>query len=602
MSNAENQNKKDKINMSSYIPANVKWNFITGVLFAFLASLAEMARPEVIARCIDSLHILHGTTQSLNLKQLSSMLGLAALVIIAITFLNQLFKYLCQIFAIRAGENFVRNIRDLLFSHILKLPASWHSTHQTGDMIQRCTMDTNEIKVFITEQLINLLTMLVTIIMALVFIFSKDYRLALFAFISIPIMVGYSFYFHQKIGQAYLACENEDSKLSVIAQDNLTGIRIIRAFGMESKEKERFARQNAYATDKWIALDRFLCIFWVVADIITGLTMMGYLALGSYICVQGQLSLGNFTAAISYLIILIQPVRQMGRALSEMSKAEVSLRRIDEIMQAPEEKMLGQLMDTDKENALFQQDIVFEHVTFGYQPGSPVLEDLSFTIHAGETLGILGNTGSGKSTIAELLTGMYEPDQGDILIGGCSVKELNKDLLRKQVGLASREGLLFSRSIQENLLIGFSQENREGQLEERLRQDVQAACLDEAIQTFPDGLDTLVGERGVTLSGGQKQRAIIARTLLLDTPILILDDVLSAVDTATDAKIRENLKQYRQDKTVVIISHRVQSLMDADHILVLEEGHAVEYGNHDVLMKRSGLYRKVYELQEGSHV
>lgn len=585
--------------MKKYIPSNVKWNFSVGVLFAFLASLAEMLRPEVVARTIDTIAGVRVAKEMLNPQYVGKVLGIAALSIIGITILHQVLRYCCQIFAIRAGENFVRNIRDMLFSHILKLPASWHSSHQTGDMIQRCTMDTNEIKVFITEQLINLLTMILTILVSLFFIFTKDYRLAIFAFVSIPIMVGYSFYFHQKIGVAYLACEEEDSKLSVIAQDNLMGIRIIRAFGMEKKEKDRFANQNSFSTDKWIKLDRFMCIFWVFSDVITGLTMMGFLALGSYICVYKGLTIGNFTAAISYLIIMIQPVRQMGRVLSEMSKSEVSLRRIDEIMEVEEEEMLT---PEEGQELLFRQDISFDHVTFAYQGDHPVIKDLTFTVHAGETLGILGNTGSGKSTVAELLTGMYEPNEGDILFGNCSLTWLPKDLLRKNVSLASREDILFSRSIRENLMIGLLGKNaEENEMEMDLHSAIKASCFDEAMEDFPDGLETMVGERGVTLSGGQKQRAIIARTLLLDTPILIMDDVLSAVDTSTDARIRENLRTYRDGRTVIIIGHRVKSLMDADHILVMDQGRMVEYGTHDELMAMNGHYRKVYDLQEGNH-
>ncbi|MDO4977152.1 MAG: ABC transporter ATP-binding protein [Eubacteriales bacterium] len=593
------QKDQNKIEMKKYIPSNVKWNFLVGVLFAFFAAFAEMLRPEVVARTIDTIAGIRMAEKTLNPQMIGKMLLTAALIIVVITILHQVLRYLCQIFAIRAGENFVRNIRDMLFSHILRLPASWHSSHQTGDMIQRCTMDTNEIKVFITEQLINLMTMILTIIVSLSFIFVKDYRLAIFAFISIPIIVGYSFYFHQKIGIAYLACEEEDSKLSVIAQDNLMGIRIIRAFGMERKEKDRFANQNGFSTEKWIDLDRFMCVYWVFSDVITGLTMMGFLALGSYVCVNKGLTIGNFTAAISYLIIMIQPVRQMGRVLSEMSKSEVSLRRIDEIMQVEEEEMVTL---KEGQEALFHQDLSFEHVTFAYQEDHPVINDLSFTIHAGETLGILGNTGSGKSTIAELLTGMYEVENGQILLGGTNLEWIPKELLRRNVGLASREDILFSRSIRDNLMIGLlGQTTDANEKEERMLSAIEAACFDEAIAGFPEGLDTIVGERGVTLSGGQKQRAIIARTLLLDTPILILDDVLSAVDTSTDAKIRENLRKYRKGRTVIIIGHRVKSLMDADHILVLDQGHMVEYGSHEELMAYNGHYRKVYELQEGSH-
>ena len=578
--------KGEKINMKKYFPADVWRCYAAGMLFALFSSLTELARPEIIARVIDS--AAAGTLDA-------ALLTCGALGVAGVTLLSQIFRYAYQMNTVRGGENFIRHIRDMLFCHILKLPAAWHSTHQTGDMIQRCTRDTEEIKSFLSEQLVNLLTMIITVLLALFFIIRKSLLLAGFAALSIPVMVLYSYRFHESISRAFLECDEAESRLSVIAQDNLTGVQVVRAFCGERTEKARFEAVNNEATEKWIELDKHLVRFWVAADIITGAVMMGYLLLGSAECVYGRLTVGGFVASVSFLIILIQPVRNMGRVLSEMSKANVSLGRIDEIMSEPEEK--------DGENALegeaapMDGDIVFDNVSFAYPDGNGrrVLKNISFRIRAGKTLGILGNTGSGKSTIAELLTGMYYADSGRISIGNNDIRAIRRSWLRRNIGIADQNAMLFGRSIRENLMLAV-----ENAGEEELQAAVETACLDKTVREFPDGLDTIVGERGVTLSGGQRQRAVIARTLLLNTPVLVFDDSLSAVDAATDAQIRAGLEKSRHGRTAVIISHRINTVMNADNIIVMQDGRIAEEGTHAELLRIGGLYSRIFRLQHGT--
>ena len=319
--------------------------------------------------------------------------------------------------------------------------------------------------------------------------------------------------------------------------------------------------------------------------------MLTILCWGCALCVNSTLTVGGLLAVLSYLTMQVRPVRSMGRVLSEMSKAGVSMNRLLEIMASPVERDTPGADEPD-----LSGDVVFDHVSYAY-PGHPeLLHDISFTIPAGTTLGILGGTGSGKSTLAHLLARLYPllPEQGHITVGGRDIQTMRAQWVRKNVGFVLQEPFLFSRSIAENIAITHPQTDLK-----EVRQAARAACLERTVDEFPSGFDTFVGERGVTLSGGQKQRAAIARTLTLHAPILIFDDSLSAVDAETDAEIRANLNRYMGKATVILISHRITTLRSADQILVLENGRITQRGTHQQLAAQPGLYRTICEIQEG---
>ncbi len=527
-----------------------------------------------------------------GMDYLRSHLWIAAVAVIFCTLVAAIMSYLYTLYTVKGGESYVKSMRDQLFGHIEQLSVDWHSEHQTGDIIQRCTTDVEEVKLFLSDMLVTLLFMIITISMCLVFMLLISLRLGLVALCMIPVLVSFSFWFHRKISTSFRECDENEGVLSTIAQENLTGVRVVRAFGRERSEQERFAHQNDIVTGKWENLSKYMCSYWFVGDLLTGALNISVLAWGCALCVDGSLTVGGLLAVLSYLAMLIRPVRNMGRVLSEMSKTGVSMTRLLEIMKAPAE---ADAVDADEPP--MDGEIVFHHVSFAFSGHPELLHDICLTIPAGTTLGILGNTGSGKSTLAHLLARLYPlpAECGSITVGGRDIQSMKAGWVRKNVGFVLQEPFLFSRSIADNIAV-----TRETVDMEEVRRAARAACLEAAVDEFPSGFDTFVGERGVTLSGGQKQRAAIARTLTQNTPILIFDDSLSAVDSETDAMIRENLKKYMEHATVILISHRITTLMASDQILVLEDGRISDRGTHEELIARPGLYQTIYKIQEGS--
>ncbi|MCR5283297.1 MAG: ABC transporter ATP-binding protein/permease, partial [Lachnospiraceae bacterium] len=497
-----------------------------------------------------------------------------------------------------------RRMRDQLFVHIEHLPYAWHGKNHTGDIIQRCTSDVETIKNFLSEQMTSLFRVGILIVIAMYFMIGIHPKMALISGIFIPIVILYSFFFHNRIADSFRHADEEEGILSAIAQENLTGVRVVRAFGREQFERERFEKQNNGYTKMWIRLMGWLSAFWCSNDFITGFQFMLVNTFGAVFCVKGQITVGQYIAFASYNGMLIWPVRELGRVISDMSKAGISVDRICYIMNAKredgqrtkedaagEEKAAGELL---KEQDL-TGDIVFDHVSFAYEEGQEVLRDVSFCIKKGTTLGILGGTGSGKSTLVYLLDRLYDlpKENGRITIGGRDIQTIDKRQLRKTIGLVLQEPFLFSRTLAENIAI-----TKPGSPDmERVRSVAKAAALDETVEKFTRGYETFVGERGVTLSGGQKQRTAIAQVLMQNPPIMIFDDSLSAVDMETDAKIRKNLKENTKQATVVLISHRITTLMQADQIIVLDRGRIAEQGTHESLLRRDGLYARIFDIQ-----
>ena len=574
--------------------------FVLSMVFASVVSFLDMVLPRIISFTVDS--VIAGKAPDLpafiavrldsigGVEQLRRRPILIAVAVIVVALTGAIFRYLFRYSNEVAAERFVKRMRDSLYGKIQRLPYAWHGRNSTGDIIQRCTSDVETIKVFVSEQLTSLVRVIVLITLAVSFMAGINGTMTAVASLFIPIVIGYSLFFYAKIGDAFEKADTEEGRLSAIAQENLTGVRVVRAFGRERYERERFEKQNNYYTGFWIHLMRILSLNWVTGDVMTGLQYLLVNIMGAVFCVNGRITAGEFIAFVSYNSLLIWPVRSLGRVISEMSKAGISLDRLRYIMNAEEEK--------NPEEALkppMDRDIRFEHVSFSYGDGTgEAVSDVSFEVPAGTTLGILGGTGSGKSTLMYLLERLYplEEGQGRILIGDTDIAQIDREWLRSGIGMVLQEPYLFSRSIAENIAI------TSGNYKEKdIRRASRTADLLETVERFPSGFETFVGERGVTLSGGQKQRTAIAQMLIRQCPIMIFDDSLSAVDAETDAKIRAALRKDTGDATVILIAHRITTIMHADQILVMDKGSILERGAHEELLAMNGTYRKIYDLQ-----
>ena len=518
-------------------------------------------------------------------EYLRAHLWVPAALMAALGLLSAIFRYGMNLFSAEAGETLVKTSRDLLFYHIQHLPWKWHMDNPTGDIIQRCTSDIERIKTFFQEQFVSVFRILALIVLSLVCMALISWKLALVPGILFPVIVLYSVLFHNRISARFTDCDESEGVLSTIAQENLTGVRVVRAFGQENFERERFEAQNAEYTTLWVRLCKTLSDFWAVGDATACIQTMLVVVLGSLLCVRGEMTEGDFISFCIYNTMLIGPVRRLGRIISEMSKAGVSVARLGEILSAPAEQDVP-----DAKPQPIRGDIAFEHVSFRYADGPEVLQDVSFTIPAGTSFGILGGTGSGKSSLLLLLCRLYAPSAGRITIGGSDIAAMPAQWVRAHIGVVLQEPFLFSRTIAENIRIT-------GADQTAMLAAAKTACIADDIDQFAQGYDTMVGERGVTLSGGQKQRVAIARMLTQKTPVMVFDDSLSAVDTQTDAQIRAALAQDLQGATTIIISHRITTLLDCDNILVLDHGKVLELGSPQALLQQNGLFRQIYDMQ-----
>ena len=577
------------------------WLFGLGLLCSMLNTAFNSLTPQIIRMTVDSIigsEELPGWFTALGLQRLLQgdtvrVLLLAAAAVLAAAILSGVFSFLARINTARASENAIKSLRDALYGHIQKLPFSWHTAHQTGEIIQRCTSDVEVIRNFVSAQMVEVFRIVFLIVMTMAIMFSMNVKISLVVAVFIPIIALYSFFFSSKISKRFMDADIAEGKLSSTVQENLTGVRVVRAFGRENFEIERFDERNNHFADLWIRLGHMMTTYWSTGDFIMALQVLTVICVGTVSAVNGEITLGEFLAFVSYNATLTWPVRSLGKILAEMSKTGVSLERVSYILLAEPEH--------DPPRALqppMDRDISFEHVTFGYENQKPVLDDVTFTIPAGSTFAILGGTGSGKTTLMHLLNRLYdlEPGCGRITIGGVDISRIGRGYLRKNVAIVLQEPFLFSRTIRENIGITAQERDRDAMLE-YVRAAARSACVDEAIEGFAQGYETVVGERGVTLSGGQKQRVAIARMLTQNAPVMIFDDSLSAVDAETDAKIRQQLKEKMGSATTILISHRITTLMQADRILVLDNGRVADLGTHEELIARPGIYRDIYEIQ-----
>jgi ATP-binding cassette subfamily B protein len=514
-------------------------------------------------------------------------LGLSGLLIILCTALAGYFVYLRGKQIAAAAEGMARRLRDTLMNHLNHLPIAFHHQADTGDLIQRCTSDIETFRVFVSGQIIEIGRAVLMLLIVTPILLSLDVTMTGVALITMPLLLVSAVLFFNRVKSMFLEVDEAEASLTTVLQENLTGIRVVRAFARQDFEAEKFGRANVRFRDQNQRLMRFLGFYYGTSDIVCLFQVGLILFVGAHWVLADTMTIGTLFAFITYEGMIIWPIRHMGRVLTDSGKAVVALKRMAEILSEPEESNLEQAL-----TAPLTGEIRLDRVSFHHPDNPPVLSNLSLTIAAGETVALVGAPGAGKSTLIELLLRLYDPQQGTLWVDQFDLSQLSRKSVRAQIGVVLQESFLFAGSIADNLRIGQSQASLADMTEA-----VKTANLLGTINALPNGFESLVGERGVTLSGGQRQRLAIARALLKDPAILILDDALSAVDTDTESLILENLRRVRFNRTTLIVAHRLSTVMQADRIVVLDGGEVTQTGNHATLSQVPGIYRQLCELQ-----
>ena len=562
--------------------------YIGATLALALSALAKTATYLLLRRFADLIAGEAAFTAGLTARQTYSLIALGFL---GLALLEGGFAFLSGRLAAYTAEGIARRVRNYLLDHIQRLSFAYHSQTSTGDLIERVTSDVDALRRFFADQAIGAGRIILLFGINFAAIYHLNARLAWVTIIVIPFILGVSIWFFKKVSGKYEAYQKQEAVLSTVLQENLSGVRVVKAFARQEYEKERFEKENWRKYLRGKELLRMHSLFWPISDIVLGMQMLGGFVYAAIMAIRGDITVGTYLAYVGLAAWLIWPIRSLGRMIVQASTGLVSYGRLAEIMQVEKEPIeAGDFVPS----APLRGDLDFQHVFFTYEDDTvPALQDITFTCHAGQSVALLGTTGSGKTTLVNLIPRFYDYTAGRILLDGEELTRYPRAWLRQQIGIVEQEPFLFSRSIRENITFGVGRNVSQEEVEAAAR----AAAIHDVILSFPEGYETQVGERGVTLSGGQKQRIAIARALLKDPRILILDDSTSSVDTETEAAIRAALRHLMQGRTTFIIAHRVQSVMNADLILVLEKGRIVQRGTHETLLAQDGHYREIYELQ-----
>jgi len=565
------------------------WRLMAGLRWLYLGATLSLG-VAAVSRTATFWLLRYLTDEVLGRPGMETVLPLVAGGFLLLAASEGAFSFLSGKLAAQTAEGVALRLRNYLYDHIQRLPYAYHDRMPTGELIQRATSDVDAIRRFFADQAINAGRILLLFVVNLASLLSLHVPLALLSIVIVPPILALSYVFFKRVSKVYEEYQEQEAALSTTLQENLTGVRVVKAFARQDYERQKFDAQNWEKFRRGRRLLRMHAFYWPVSDVLCGLQVLACLAVGAVLTIQGSISLGTYLAYSGMVMSIIWPIRNLARMIVQMSTGLVSYGRVVEIIREEREPL--------EEGAYQPQGnlrgaIVFRNVSFEYEADAPVLKDISFSCEPGQVVALLGSTGSGKTTVVNLLPRFYDYTGGRITLDGVELKDYPRHYLRQQIGIVEQEPFLFSRTIRENITYGVGREVSQEEIEAAAR----AAAIHDVVMTFPQGYDTLVGEKGVTLSGGQKQRVAIARTLLKDPRILILDDSTSSVDTATEAAIRSALQRLMEGRTTFIIAHRIQSVMNADQILVFDQGRIVQRGTHEQLVEEEGLYRQIYDIQ-----
>jgi ATP-binding cassette subfamily B protein len=564
--------------------ADTLWKLTRGQRLRYGAAIAAMAVSYIFLNTVPL--VIRDAVDGVEAGTPADRLWHAAALVLGLTAIGCFFVYLRARWAAIASEGIVRRLRDRLYAHLERLACAYFDGAKTGDLVQRCSSDVETIRVFMSLQVVEISRTVLLLCVIVPILFALDVRMALVSLALFPVVFIFAVLFFRRVKTLFKEVDEAEGAMTSVLQENLTGIRVVRAFARQEFEEAKFAEKNARHRDLHYRLFRLLGNYWGISDVLCmgqlGLTLIA----GAYWIRAETLSVGTLYAFLTYVSVLIWPVRHLGRVLQDTGKATVALRRVQEILTQAEESDDG--AELELSGAIEVRDL-----SFAFDGAKDALEKVSFRIAPGETLALLGRPGAGKSTLVQLLLRLYDYEHGSIRLDGRELNTLSRRSVRAQIGVVMQEPFLYSKTIGANVRLG-----RSTATEDEIAASASAADIHGSIQEFEKGYDTLVGERGVTLSGGQRQRVALARALLKDAPILVLDDALSSVDTETEGRILEALRHRRGRRTTILIAHRLSSVRHADRILVLDQGAVVQAGTHGALLKEDGPYRRLRRIQQ----
>jgi ATP-binding cassette subfamily B protein len=584
---------------SFYPPLNLKqslaenrllglWRLLAGFRWIYLAAIISLA-VATVGRSLTYMLLQYFVDEVLVQQAVATPLWWFALGFIGLAVVQGAFTFFSGKLAARAAEGAILRLRNYLFDHIQRLSFSYHDKSQTGELVQRCSSDVDTIRRFFADQAIGVGRIALLFVINWLALLSLNVKLGMLSVISMPIVLTISILFFRKIHLAYEAHQEQEGILSTVLQENLSGVRVVKAFARQPYEIDKFEAANFEQYVRGKRLLKLHSFFWPIVEVISGAQMLFIFFMGAIMTITGEITVGTYMAVAGPVIWFVWPMQNMGRLIVQTSMSLVSYTRVAEIITEDQEALDS---GDYRPGRPIEGRLSFREVSFAYDEHAPVLRDISFSAEPGQTIALLGPTGSGKSSLINLLARFYDYT-GSILLDGVELRDYPRFDLRRQIGIVEQEPFLFSRTIRENIAYGVHRPVTEAEIVAA----AQAAAVHEVIMTFPEGYDTVGGEKGGTLSGGQKQRITIARTLLKDPRILIFDDAVSAVDTETEAIIHAALQRLAQGRTTFIIAHRIQTVMQADKILVLDKGRIIQQGTHRELLGQEGIYRQIYNLQ-----